>query len=174
MTRFARNLAHALWRRAAEAGNEAVVEARLKRAYRVFRANPRLRQVMMHPSMDSARRADLLAHVCDPDEITAGLLLTLAEHRAFSCFGEVLRGFGNFRALHSKELAVDAWAAAPLSPGEADRVAGVLEEALGRKIRLKLRTRKDLLGGLRIKIGEMTIDGSLRGAFDRMEKRLAS
>lgn len=61
----------------------------------------------------------------------------------------------------------------PLSEGEQDRLARGLSAQYGREIRLNIVVEPELVGGLRVEIGDDVIDGSVSARLDEARRRLA-
>ena len=64
--------------------------------------------------------------------------------------------------------------AAPISAAEEGKIRETLERSLGRKVRISIRKEKELIGGMMIRVGERIVDGTVKGAFDRLERQLVA
>lgn len=51
-------------------------------------------------------------------------------------------------------------------------LAQILEQALGKKVEMHLKSADDLLGGFKVKFGDTMIDASLKGKLNALSKKL--
>ena len=82
-----------------------------------------------------------------------------------------------FRRLHNKQAGIveaTATSAATLEPAEVDALRARLEQMTGAKIELDLLVDAQLLGGVQVRVGDLLIDGSVRGRLERLRGRLAA
>lgn len=63
--------------------------------------------------------------------------------------------------------------ATPLSEAQQSRLAGLLEQSAGRPVRVTTVVDPELVGGVRIQIGDDVIDGSIRSRLDDLRLQLA-
>lgn len=167
-------LALAVWVQAQADGVEESVERSLESVVRALRASPKLRQVLQHPGVRVEVRMDLLRRILQPNPVIAGLLQVMVEQRSLKLLAGVLRTYRSLRAVRSREVSATAVTATPLGRAEVERIKRVLERSLNKKVRLMVKTQKNVLGGLMIQVGERRLDGTLKGAFDRLERQLLS
>lgn len=166
--------ARALWERAVPAGLDGIAERELGVAGRVVREHPKLRQILMHPTFPIARKLDLAGRVMKVSSPVRELLATLISVRALRIIGAVERAYRSIRAATAKEAAVTVASAVRLSSAECEQLRTVLERGLGKPVKLAVKTDRSLLGGMLVKAGERIIDGTVRGAFDRLEREILS
>lgn len=100
------------------------------------------------------------------------LVEALVVRRSLSVLAGVVRAYRSLAERKSPEVRATVSVAAGLSAGEMAQVRTVLERALGKRVRLAMRTDRDLVGGMLIQVGETIVDGTVKGAFDRLERQL--
>lgn len=66
---------------------------------------------------------------------------------------------------------VDAESRFDLSEEDIKTLKEALSSAFGKKIRLTVSKKEDLIGGLRIKAGDILIDGSVKGRLEALKKK---
>jgi len=64
----------------------------------------------------------------------------------------------------------DVDTARPLSDIECEKLRQLLSGAMGKPVRLVVRANAKLLAGVRVKIGDLMFEGSLRGRLERMSR----
>ena len=87
------------------------------------------------------------------------------------------RIYGEFRRMYNvREGIVEATAtsAADLQADELDALRGRLQQMTGGRVELQTRVDPTLLGGIQVRVGDLLIDGSVRGRLERLRNRLAS
>jgi F-type H+-transporting ATPase subunit delta len=67
-----------------------------------------------------------------------------------------------------REVLVES--ATVLSASEGQRISTGLAKDYGDKLIIQFKTNPELLGGLRIKVGDDVLDGSVKGRLDRLSK----
>ncbi len=67
-----------------------------------------------------------------------------------------------------REVLVES--ATELTATEGQRISAGLAKDYGDKLTIRFTTNPDLLGGLRIKVGDDLLDGSVKGRLDRLSK----
>lgn len=67
-----------------------------------------------------------------------------------------------------REVLVES--AIDLTATEGQRITASLAKDYGDKLTIRFATNSDLLGGLRIKVGDDVLDGSVKGRLDRLSK----
>jgi len=69
---------------------------------------------------------------------------------------------------------VDAHVAVALPTAQAKRVADELSQALGGKVTLHQKVEPHLIGGLKLRVGDRLVDGSVITQLRRMEQRITA
>jgi len=62
--------------------------------------------------------------------------------------------------------------ARPLAAEDESRLREVAGKIAGRKVALSVQVRPELVGGVRLRIGNVLYDGSLQSALSQLEKKL--
>lgn len=82
-----------------------------------------------------------------------------------------------FRRLYNRRAGVTeavATSAVELDPSEVAALRRRLEQMTGGSVELELRVDARLLGGVQVRLGDLLIDGSVRGRLERLRSRLES
>ncbi len=170
---LAHQLALAAYRQAEAAGDlDATVKA-LETGAAVIRSSLTLRQVLQHPAIPVAKRSALLARLAPGTGTSDDLLRVLLDRRQLGLLGQIVRSVRAMVEARRTAVAVRVESASTLSKTDVARIREVMAAALKRPVTVSVAVRADVIGGLRIKAGELVVDGSVAGAFDRLAAQLA-
>ena len=176
--RKGRGLAHELaltaYRRADEAGDVAATGKALSAAGEVLRSSLKLRQVLVHPGAPEARRVELLNRLAPLTPVARALVVALMARRMLGSLAAIARAYLLLAEAKAATVTARVETAAPLAKAEAAKLRSDLARALGRPVTLAVVRAPKLIGGLRIQAGELTVDGSVSGAFDRLASSLGT
>jgi F-type H+-transporting ATPase subunit delta len=128
------------------------------------------------PNVPIERRLAALDSALGPDAIPQmrNLLPLIVRRRRVEMLPHIAR---EFRRLYNKQAGImeaTATSATPLDEQELGALRSRLEEMTGGKIELETRVDASLLGGVQVRLGDLLIDGSVRGRLERLRNRLAS
>ena len=82
-----------------------------------------------------------------------------------------------FRRLYNRQAGIveaTAVSATPLGDEELAALRSRLEQMTGGRVQLQTKVDVSLLGGIQVRLGDLLIDGSVRGRLERLRNRLAS
>ena len=168
-------LARALWEAVADSGVDAgSVENALDDAGRALRASSRFRQILGHPGVELKAKMDLLESIVPLRGPARDLMEALIARRALGALGGVLRTYRSLAAREATEVRATVSVATALSAAEREAIRETLERSLGRKVAVSVRRERELIGGMMIQVGERIVDGTVKGAFDRLERSLVT
>ncbi len=122
-----------------------------------------------------SRHKALMAVLGDKGLPKVGNLLGLVlRRRRVDSLGEIAR---EFRRLYNRRAGIveaTATSALPLADAEVDALRARLEQRTQGKVELEMKVDPQLLGGVQVRIGDLLIDGSVRGRLERLRGQLAS
>lgn len=82
----------------------------------------------------------------------------------------ILAAIQRFARLEMARREVLVESAIALSPSESERIASGLAKDYGNNLSFRYQVNPTLLGGLKIKVGDDVLDGSVKGRLDRLAK----
>lgn len=137
--------------------------------------DPSLRALIDSPRYTKEQRADLVIRVGEGrlDEEGANLVRLLAENDKLAALPEIAELYELRRAEAEGSVEAEVISAFAMSEPELEKLAAGLKKRLGREVRIKNRVDESLLGGALIQVGDMVIDGSIRGRLERMAATLS-
>ena len=136
-------------------------------------ANPDLRDVLSDPARTPDDKAALLSSVLDDKVLPSTQRLVAQAVRSSEPFGRALDTIQRVAADVQDELLAVVHTARPLGTTEITRLTQALGKAYAATVHLHVVEDKDLIGGLRVEIGDDVIDGSVASKLDNARRRIA-
>jgi F-type H+-transporting ATPase subunit delta len=128
------------------------------------------------PNVPLETRVGALRKVLGPEMLPpiGNLLGLVLRRRRVEMLPAIAREFR--RLYNRKEGIVEAAAtsAAALDENELSALRKRLEQITGGKVELETKVDPTLLGGVQVRLGDLLIDGSVRGRLERLRSRLAA
>jgi F-type H+-transporting ATPase subunit delta len=157
--------------------DSADVERQLTDFVATFAASKDLREVLLNPSIPSAKRVSILDTVnsrigCGPK--VRNFLAVLISHERLAALSEIIE---EFRLEMNRRLSIsdaEVVTARPLQDQERAKLEREVAELAGTRVNATFRQDKSLIGGAMVRIGSTIYDGSVRGRLERLKERLAA
>jgi F-type H+-transporting ATPase subunit delta len=111
--------------------------------------------------------------VTDADERVLNFLELLAERHRMPALFRIRRLFDELWADEHKLLEVTVTSATELDAALVDDIGKRIEEQTGREVELSSKVDPDVLGGLRVRVGNMVLDATVRNRLDQLRKQVA-
>lgn len=107
-------------------------------------------------------------------ELVERALVTMAKHRRLAVIAEVARQFEALKAEHLKMCSGTVYTATALDAQQLSQLETGLQNKINKTVHLNQVVQPELLGGAKVQIGDMVIDGTLRGRLQRLSQSLFS
>ncbi len=166
--------ARALVELASERGVLNDVAEEMEQLVQVVRQVPKISLLMGAPTLNTAQRQAML------DKVFKGRLSDL-----FYQFLCVLNRKGQlglapgmilaFREVYGEEhgvVEVDAYVASPIDESQKKVIQSTVAAILGRDVVVQVYVQKELIGGLRLRVGDQLIDGTVANRLKRMKEQI--
>lgn len=171
---IARPYAEALFKAIGPADAPAV--AQQIAALGVLAADPQLRTFADSPKVTDDQVFDLFTGVCPVwlGDGAKNLLRTMIENGRLAALPEVS---AQYQALVNASTGVSdavihsAWA---ILPQQLDEIVAVLEKRFARKLNVQVRLDPELIGGIRVVVGDEVLDTSVRARLEQMKVALTA
>jgi len=139
-------------------------------------AHEQLRQFADNPKSSPAQVFDLIASVLKTSlpEMAQNFLRTVIDNGRLAALPEIAR---QFRVLkNAQQGAFDAvvYSAFELDGAALADLSGVLETRFGRKLNLQVELQPDLIGGVRVVVGDEVLDTSIKARLEQMKIALTA
>lgn len=165
----------AIFELAHEAGQLKPVTDQLQALASLYADSPELQRVLEDPLVQTGQRDAILSDVAgrlslSPLAVNAVRLLVM--RRRVRALPEIARRLAGLSDEKAGVLRATVTSAIPLSETYYQNLASELEKVTGKKILLERKQDPSLIAGVVTRIGDNTIDGSVRGHLAALERRL--
>ena len=136
--------------------------------------DPALPALIDSPKLDLAQMTELMLDIGGArlSEEGQNLVRLLTANRRLSVTPEIATLFEARKAEHEGSLDVQVATAYELMPEQEQQLAAALKRKLGREIKITSEKAPDLIGGFRLRAGDMVIDGSVSGQLGKLANEL--
>jgi F-type H+-transporting ATPase subunit delta len=134
-----------------------------------------MQEVLHNPQLtkDDIERTLLAVATDQIDDAARNLLVLLVENHRLSVLPAIRDLFEEFKANYENEVDAQIESAFPLSEAQVGVLVQRLEARTERKVRASVRVVPELIGGVRVQVGDELWDASVRGQLDTMASSLA-
>jgi F-type H+-transporting ATPase subunit delta len=172
----AERYARALFELGLESGQLAMLTDQLRTLANSYRDSAELKQVFTDPRVtedEVQRLIDAIAKRLTLSPLAKNTLMVLVQRRRINVLPDIVRRLVSLTDERTGVLRASVTSAVPLADAQAQRLSEELERLTGKRIVLERLTDPSLIAGLVTRIGDHVIDGSLRGRFEELERRLS-
>ena len=142
-----------------------------------FAGSKELREVLLNPSLPTAKRVAILDAVnrrigCGPK--VRNFLAVLISRERLAALSEIVE---EYRLEMNRRLEIsdaEVLTARPLQEQERAKLEREVAELAGTRVNATFLEDKSLIGGAIVRIGSTIYDGSVRGRLERLRERLVS
>ena len=136
--------------------------------------DPALSGLIASPKLDRSQMTELMLDIGGGRLSDEGqnLVRLLVANDRLSVLPEIAVHFEKRRAEHQGTLDVEVASAFKLMPAQEQQLADALKRKLGRDIRITSTEDPELIGGFRLRAGDMVIDGSVAGQLGKLANEL--
>ncbi|MFF2652849.1 F0F1 ATP synthase subunit delta [Streptomyces sp. NPDC058045] len=152
------------------------VEDELFRFGRIVSADAGLRAALSERNAPAAAKGELLHRLLDgrADAVTERLVIRLVTHPRGRSLEAGLEALSALAAERRNRMVAVVTSAVPLSDTQKQRLAQGLSKLYGRQIRLHLDVDPEVLGGIRVQVGDEVINGSIADRIEEATRRMAA
>ena len=133
-----------------------------------------LQTFFFSPYFSSQEKKDGIGKIVEGgDEHFMRFLELLAERHRMPALMRIRKEFDDLWAEENKLLPVTITSAVELEEDTIDELGQRIEEQTGQRIDLSTHIDPDVIGGLRMRVGNMVYDATIRGRLERLRKEVA-
>jgi ATP synthase F1 delta subunit len=174
MEEIARVYAEALFEAAQAKDQLDVIHEQLDEFADAVAANRDLQVFLFSPYFSSAEKREGISRaVSGAEPELLNFLELLAEKHRMPAIFRIRDRFDDLWAEANRRLEVIVTSAVELDPKLVANVGAEIERQTNRKIDLRSEVDESILGGLRLRVGNMVLDASLHNQLERLRKEVA-
>lgn len=166
---IARPYAVAIFRLAKEKNALAAWSAMLSLAAAVA-ADAQMRALIEDPKLTSAEVERLFLSVCGDrlDVYGTNLIKLLVEYGRLALLPEIAGIFEELKAQDEGTLEAEITAAVALDESQVKTLVAQLQARFGKRVEARVNVDPDIIGGIKIVVGDTVIDASVRGRLQEL------
>lgn len=170
----ARRYAQALFEAAQARGLLELVAAELAGIRVLLDEQPQFRRLLTIPKIEAAAKRLFIEETFGGrvHPLVIELFFLLMEKKRMGALGEIIEGYQELLEAHQGVVRAEVTTAVPVPADLEERLVTKLEDWTGKKIKLERRIDPFVLGGMRVRMGDYVVDGSIRRALEEMRARL--
>lgn len=157
-------------------GQEKILEIddELEQICELTRADQPFREFLASPIIDTSRRADALRHIFNDriTDLTLRFLLVLNAKGRLGHIEAINTAYDQLVQESFGRIEVDLITPGPLGDEQVGTIKKRIQQAIGKEPVLHRYTEPEMLGGLKLRIGDQLIDGSVSTRLRRLRQDL--
>ena len=135
-------------------------------------ADARVRASITDPGQSDAKVAGLFISILSLSGEGENFIRVLAENGRLDLLPEIRTQFHALRNAREGVIEAEVFSAFELSKAQLADLIERLEKKTGRKVKAKVQLDKELIGGIKVVLGDKVIDGSARAQLGALETAL--
>jgi F-type H+-transporting ATPase subunit delta len=138
--------------------------------------NAQLRQFADDPKTGAAQVFDVVASVAKVtlSDAAKNLLRTVIDNGRLTVLPEIAAQFHGLLNARSGVSDATVYSAFPIEPAQLGDVLAVLEKRFGRQLNVQVRVEPELIGGIRVVVGDEVLDTSVKARLEQMKVALTA
>lgn len=173
---IARRYAEALYEAAKDAGLTREIGEQLEQLLRVLKTDRELDLAFRSPALTAGRRRQLLEE-CFQGELhpfVLNLCQLLWTKGRENSLPSVVTAYRQLLRKDEGLLTAEVVSAANLTEEQLAPLRQALEKRFGQPVIIEMKVDRSLLGGVRVRVGNTVLDGSVRGHLQALRERMLS
>lgn len=170
----AKRYALALFELMKESGSIAQAEKEVELVYELF-SDEKLRKFLAYPTITVEQKKTLISeHLKDKvSKHVLNTVLFMLDRKRGDCIADMAKQFIKLAMEEQQEAEAVVYSVTPLSEEHKQTVSTLIAQKVGkRNLRMKNEIQPDLIGGLKIRVGNQIFDGSIKGRLEKLKRKL--
>ena len=150
------------------------VSDRLHNIRSILKSVPELNQLLITRRVQVQDKINMLKNILGDNisNIEMDLMVLLMENGHMMLFGEVVKRFYYLKDKDSEIIKVQITSSSRLSDDEVQRISLNIENKIQKKVDVTMETDTSIVGGIKLRVGNTLIDGSVSNRLQKMRDTL--
>ncbi|SVD71312.1 uncharacterized protein METZ01_LOCUS424166 [marine metagenome] len=150
------------------------ISDRLHNIRSILKSVPELNQLLITRRVQVQDKMNILKNILGDkiSDIEMDLMVLLMENGHMMLFGEVVKRFDYLLDKESKLVKVHITSSSILSDDEVQRISSKIENNIQKEIEVEMETDESIIGGIKLRVGNTLIDGSIYSRLQKMRDTL--
>jgi len=142
----------------------------------VISSDPQVQQLAGNPKVTDEQLYDLIAGLAQSlkGDMAQNFLRTVIENDRLSAMAEIAHQFRALKNAQGGTSDAVVGSAFPIDAAAMDNLRATLEKRFGRKLNLSVELQPELIGGIRVVVGDEVLDTSVRARLEQMKVALTA
>jgi len=139
-------------------------------------SNTQLQQFAGNPNVSDDQVFDVISNVAKPalPEMAKNFLRTVIENGRLSALPEIAQQYRALKNAQSGSSDAVVYSAFAIDNVALTELAVALEKRFGRKLNVSVELQPELIGGIRVVVGDEVLDSSVKARLEQMKVALTS
>ena len=150
------------------------ISDRLHNIRSILKSVPELNQLLITRRVQVQDKMNILKNIMGDkiSNIEMDLMLLLMENGHMMLFGEVIKRFDYLQDKDTEVIKVQITSSSRLSDDEVQRISLEIENKIQKKVDVKMKTDTSIVGGIKLRVGNTLIDGSVSNHLQKIRDTL--
>jgi F-type H+-transporting ATPase subunit delta len=150
------------------------ISIRLHDMKNILKSVPELNQLLLTRRVQLQDKMTILKNILNDkiSDLEMDLMVLLIENGHMMLFGKVVERFDYLLDKNTAIIKVQITSSSKLSDDEVHRISSKIESKIQKKIDVKIKIDSSMVGGIKIRIGNTLIDGSVYNRLQKMRDTL--
>ena len=146
------------------------ISDRLHNIRSILKSVPELNQLLITRRVQVQDKMNILKNILGDNisNIEMDLMVLLMENGHMMLFGEVVKRFDYLKDKDSEIIKVQITSSSRLSDDEVQRISLNIENKIQKKVDVTMETDTSIVGGIKLRVGNTLIDGSVSNRLQKM------
>jgi F-type H+-transporting ATPase subunit delta len=145
-------------------------------ALQAIASNSQLQQFAENPNVTATQVFDVISGVSKValPEMAKNFLRTVIENGRLNALSEIAEQFRTLKNAQSGSADAVVYSAFAIGPAALAELAMTLEKRFARKLNVSVELQADLIGGIRVVVGDEVLDTSVKARLEQMKVALTA
>jgi len=150
------------------------ISNRLHSIKSILKSVPELNQLLITRRVQMEDKMIMLKNILGDiiSDIEMDLTVLLMENGHMMLFGEVIKRFDYLLDKNSQVIKIRITSSSRLSDDEVQQISSKIENKIQKKVDVKIETDTSIIGGIKLRVGNTLIDGSISSRLQKMRDTL--